>query len=407
MTKRRDFIKKSILGTTGIAVSSVGINSDASAAPQEIQHQKNWQNDPTWRKIKYGDWGGPGVSAKAGPMDTILLKDHAPRSTVVTQETFVQKAKYPAIDSHVHVVARSSEDIADWVRTMDEVGIEISVVLTGATGERFDALVASLKNAYPGRFQLYCGMDFTDIDKPDYSERVVAELIRCHKMGACGVGEISDKGSGIVSPNYSGDYAQQDKSKPKRLHPDDPRLDAFWEKCADLKMPVNLHVADHPSCWTPLDVFQERTPDYQHFNLYDKDVLPFDELMERRNRTLEKHPRTIFVACHLSNMGHNLTALSQAMDKYPNLYLDTSARDYELGRTPRTSAKFLAKYKNRIVFGTDMGRQKSMYQIHWRLFETDDDYIPGRVGWKYYGLDLPPKVLKAIYRDTAKKIFNI
>jgi uncharacterized protein len=399
MTKRRDFLKNSLIGTAGITIGGAGLSTGISAPIDNVQRKTDWQNDPEWRKIKYGDWGGPGVSARPGPMDSLLLKDHAPRSNVVTQETFVPKAKYPAIDSHVHVVARTPEDIADWVRTMDEVGIEISVVLTGATGKAFDNYVDLLVKAYPGRFQLYCGMDFTDIDKSDYSGRVTAELVRCHNMGACGVGEISDKGSGIqggppLPPN-------------KRLHPDDPRLDAFWEKCADLKMPINLHVADHPSCWTPLDVFQERTPDYQHFNLFDKDVLSFDELIARRNRTLEKHPRTIFVACHLGNQGHDLAKLGQAMDKYPNLYLDTSARDYELGRTPRASAKFLAKYRNRIVFGTDMGRQKSMFQIHWRLFETSDDYIPGRVGWRYYGLDLPPKVLKAIYRDTAKKIFNI
>ena len=85
----------------------------------------------------------------------------------------------------------------------------------------------------------------------------------------------------------------------------------------------------------------------------------------------------------------------------------TSARDYELGRTPRASAKFLNKYRERIVFGTDMGRKRSMYQIHWRLFETADDYIPGRVGWRYYGLELPDETLKALYRDTAKSIFRI
>lgn len=387
--------------TAGIATGCMGFStkSCSSTPTVDTRSQKDWQNDPFWRETKYGDWGGPGVSVKPGPMDTILLKDHAPRSSVVTQETFVPKAKYPAIDSHVHVVGRTPEEVAEWVRTMDEVGMETSLVLTGSIGEEFDALVDSLPKAYPGRFMLYCGMDRTDIDKPDYSKRVVEELVRCHEMGACGVGEISDKGLGFT----------RNPSLPpnKRLHPDDPRLDAFWEKCADLKMPVNLHVADHPSCWTPLDVFQERTPDYQHFNLYDKDVPSFDELIAKRDRTLEKHPRTIFIACHMGNQGHNLAALAKAMEKYPNLYLDTSARDYEIGRTPRASVKFLNKYKDRILFGTDMGREKSMYQIHWRLLETADEYIPGRVGWRYYGLELPDSTLKALYRDTAKKIFNI
>lgn len=402
MTKRRDFIKKSVLGlTAGVVTGGMSINAKPtdSFSVTKSELQKDWHTDPEWSKIKYGGWGGPGVSAGPGPMDSILVKDYAPRSSVVTKETFVPKAKYPVIDSHVHIVGNTPEEVADWVRTMDEVGMETSVVLTGAVGDEFDTLIDSLVNAYPGRFQLYCGMDRTNIDDPDYPERVVAELERCHEKGAIGVGEISDKGYGITRDS--------DLPREQRLHPDDTRLDAFWEKCGELKMPVNLHVADHPSCWTPLDVYQERTPDYQHFNKYGLDVPSHGELIEKRNKTLEKHPNTIFIACHLGNQGHDLVALSQDMDKYNNLYIDTSARDYELGRTPRTSAKFLNKYKNRIVFGTDQGREKSMYQMHWQLLETDDEYIVGRVGWRLYGLDLPASTLKALYQGTAKRIFNI
>ncbi|VAW25131.1 amidohydrolase 2 [hydrothermal vent metagenome] len=411
MTKRRDFIKKSVLGlTAGIATGGMSLNAKPSTSVSIANGgvQKDWHKDPEWREIKYGGWGGPGVSPGPGPMDDILVKDYAPRSSVVTQETFVPKAKYQVIDSHVHVLARTPEEVADWVKTMDEVGIETSLVLTGVTGDEFDALVDSLPKAFPGRFQLYCGMDKTNIDKPDYSERVVAELERCYTKGAIGVGEITDKGYGIVSPKFDGNY-DKPASLPrnKRLHPDDDRLDNFWGKCAELGMPVSLHVADHPSCWTPLDVYQERTPDYQHFNKYGLDVPSYAELIEKRNRTLKKHPNTIFISCHLGNQGHDLEALSHDMDKYPNLYLDTSARDYEMGRTPRTSAKFLEKYKGRILFGTDQSREKSMYQMHWRLLETADEYIVGRLGWRYYGLDLSDSVLKSMYYNTASKILNL
>jgi len=403
MAKRRDFIRKSLIGTSGIAFASMALRckSPTSTPSPTVdgQSHKDWHTDPEWSKRKYGGWGGPGVSAVPGPMDTILVRDYAPGSSVITKETFVPKAKYPVIDSHVHVVARTPKEVAEWVSTMDEVGVDKSIVLTEATGSAFDALIESLPKAYPDKFLLYCGMDTTDIDKPDYSGRVVAELVRCYNKGARGVGEIIDKGFGIT----------EDIGLPrdKRLHPDDPRLDAFWEKCAELKMPVNLHVADHPSCWTPLDVYQERSPDYQHFNLYGKDVPTYDEMITIRNRTVEKHPTTIFIACHLGNQGNDLEKLSLALDKYPNLYFDTSARDYEMGRTPRSSARFLTKYKDRILFGTDQSREKSMYQIHWRLLETDDEYIIGRVGWRYYGLELPEPVLESLYRGTAKKIFDI
>jgi uncharacterized protein len=394
MTKRREFIKKSITGTTVLAFSGFGFSS-ATAVPTTDQ----WQTNPDWLRIKFGDWGGPGVSSRPGPMDAMLVKDWAPKSTVVTKETFVEKAKYPAIDCHLHIYARTPDQVEEWVKTMDEVGIEKSVILTGATGKDFDGLVELYLKSYPGRFILYCGIDTTDIENPDFSQRIAAELERCYRMGALGVGEVSDKGFGITR--------ETTLPRGKRLHPDDPRLDSFWKKCSELKLPVNIHFADHPSCWTPLDVFQERTPDYQHFNMYETGALHFDELMAIRDRTLARHPGTVFIACHLSNQGHDLASLSQIMDKYPNLYLDTSARDYEMGRTPRSSARFLGKYKDRIMFGTDMGRRKSMFQIHWRLLETDDEYITGRVGWKYYGLNLPDRVLRAIYRGTARKVHNI
>jgi predicted TIM-barrel fold metal-dependent hydrolase len=359
---------------------------------------KDWSIDTEWIKARYGAWGGPGVRAAPGPMDAVALKDYAPKPSVVVPETSVPKARYPAVDIHTHVTARTPQEVKEWVRTMDEVGIETSVVLTGATGAEFDKLVELYLKPYPTRFQLYCGLERRDIDKPDYPERAVLELVRCYQQGARGVGEITDKGSGVSRDT--------NLARDKRLHPDDPRLDRFWQKCAELKIPISLHVADHPSCWTPLDVHQERTPDYQHFNQYGKDVSSHEELIAMRNRTLAKHPKTIFVACHLGNQGHDLAALGKELDRYPNLYLDISARDYEVGRTPRAAVKFLTKYKDRILFGTDMGRQKEMFQAWWRLFESGDEFMPGRVWWRYYGLELPVPVLESLYRGNARRILN-
>ncbi len=357
-----------------------------------------WQADPEWIKTKYGGWGGPGVNPAPGPMDTILLKDWAPRTSVVVPETFVAKAKYPAIDVHAHVNARTPEEVTAWVKTMDEVGIARTIILTGATGAEFDKLVDLYLKPYPTRFQLWCGIDTTDIDKPDYPARAAAELERCYRKGARGTGELTDKGWGFGRGNHL--------PRDRRLHPDDPRLDLFWNKAAELKIPASVHIADHPSCWTPLDVFQERTPDYQHFSQWGKDVPSYQDLIDIRDRLLARHPKTLFLACHLGNQGNDLATLSKELDKYPNLYLDIAARDYEVGRAPRAAVKFLTKYRNRVLFGTDMGRQEIMYRSWWRLFETADENMPGRVWWRYYGLDLPAPALEALYRGNAKKLLN-
>jgi predicted TIM-barrel fold metal-dependent hydrolase len=354
--------------------------------------------DLEWIKARYGAWGGPGVNAAPGAMDSILVKDYAPKSSIVARESFIAKAHSPVIDVHAHVNANTPAEVQAWVRTMDEVGVETTIILTGATGAKFDRLVELYLKPYPTRFQLYCGLDTAHFDQPDYAQRAVDELVRCYRKGARGVGELTDKGYG-----FGGDPSMP---RAKRLHPDDARLDPFWKKCAELKLPANVHIADHPSCWKPLDVYQERTPDYQHFNLYRKDVPSYEELIAFRDRTLAKNPNTRFIACHLGNQGHDLSALSKELDTYPNLYLDISARDYEVGRTPRAAAKFLAAYRSRVLFGTDMGREKSMYQAWWRLFESADEFMPGRMWWRYYGLELPAPVLAGLYSENARAVMN-
>ena len=47
-----------------------------------------------------------------------------------------------------------------------------------------------------------------------------------------------------------------------------------------------------------------------------------------------------------------------------------------------------------------------MYEGWWRLLETADEYIPGRIWWPYYGLELNKDTLKSIYRETALKVLN-
>jgi uncharacterized protein len=331
-------------------------------------------------------------------MGAIAIKDYAPDSSLIVPEHHPPKARYPVIDVHAHVYAKTPQEVDAWVRTMDETGVQTTVILTGATGSEFDHLVDLYLKAHPGRFQLYCGLEAKDIEAPDYPQRAVAELVRCYKKGARGVGELSDKGSGYThGPQLP---------RGKRLHPDDARLDLFWKKCAELKLPVNIHMADHPSAWRPPDNHQERSPSYQRYNQFGKDVPSYEEILAIRDRLLDRQPQTIFIACHFSNQGNDLATLSKVLDRFPNLNVDMSARSYELGREPRTAAKFLERYQDRVLFGTDMGRDKKMYLAWWRLLETPDEYMPGPSWWRLYGLELSDKALEKIYRGNALKVLN-
>ena len=147
-------------------------------------------------------------------------------------------------------------------------------------------------------------------------------------------------------------------------------------------------------------------PFFQIFNQYGQDVPSYEELLRIRDHTIERHPKNTFLLAHFGNQGNDMSALAQAMDKHPNMMVDISARDYEFGREPFTAANFMSKYKDRVVFGTDLVQTPDMYRHWWRMLETHDEFIPGPNLWRLYGLGLPRPVLQAIYRDNAIRIMN-
>jgi predicted TIM-barrel fold metal-dependent hydrolase len=332
--------------------------------------------------------------------EKLLLKDYHPQPIHKIPITEVPKAKFPVIDMHAHVNARTAEEILAWIMTMDEVGIERTIVLTGATGTRLNDIQAMYAK-HADRFDLWCGIDYTGFDKPGYGPAAAAEIERCFRLGARGVGEIIDKGSGIA----------RSASVEARMHPDDPRMDPVWQKCAELGMPVSLHVADPVWAYQPMDANNDGLMNAFTWRLDNRsDIVKFDGMIDILERTLKRHPKTTFVACHLANLDFDLDRLGRLLDTYPNLYADTSARFGETAAAPRATTRFLTNHTGRVVYGTDQGREAIMYRNSFRILETLDEhfYMPRfyNYHWNLSGFGLPDAVLRSIYRDTALKIIT-
>jgi predicted TIM-barrel fold metal-dependent hydrolase len=331
---------------------------------------------------------------------TIL--DYRPRSTLVTSEHMVPRAKFPAIDFHGHIsqMLGSEAGIASLRGSMDSLNLRVIIAADGVSGDRLKTVVAAV-NASPlrDRVRIFTGINFNGVG-PGWADRAVAQLRADVAAGAVGIGEIG-KNFGLTAKKADG----------TRLRIDDPELQPVWAEAARLGVPVFIHTADpqeffkdsidfHNERWLELALFPgRRWPTSQYPS--------FEQLMKERDNLFRQNPRTTFVAAHMGWHANDLPRLGKMLDAMPNVYTEMGAVLYDIGRQPRAAHDFFIKYQDRILFGKD-SFQPEEYPYYWRVFETRDDYFDYyrdyHAFWKLYGIDLPDAVLKKVYFDNALRI---
>jgi predicted TIM-barrel fold metal-dependent hydrolase len=337
----------------------------------------------------------------------ILLKDYRPVSIHQVPRTTVTRARHPAIDVHTHDYAKTPEEVDRWVAAMDGANIRRSIVLTFATGDDFAALVERY-GRHPTRFELWCSFDFAGCDQPGWSARAVAELERCQRLGARGVGELIDKGMGFRPLATRATVAALigDTLGP---HLDDPRLKPLLERCADLRMPVNVHVAEDAWMYLPPDASNDGLMNAAKWkvDLTRPGIAGHEQLITTLAEAVRDNPRTTFIACHLANCCADLARLGRLLDEHPNLYADISARYGEIAPIPRTAGAFIEKYRTRLLFGTDYNFSGNFYPVAFRILESADEHFYDeriRYHWALHGLALSDETLRALYHGNAERI---
>lgn len=329
--------------------------------------------------------------------ENIKLKDYRPVSAYKVPVSKIAKAKYPAIDIHSHPYATSDAHLKKWVETMDQAGIEKTIIMTTTAGAKFDSIYAHYAK-YPGRFDVWCGFDYTGYQEPGWSEKAVKELERCYKVGARGVGELGDKGLGELFSEPVPGYG---------LHVDDKKMKPLFEKCAALKIPVEIHVAEPYWMYLPMDSTNDGLMNAYDWriDLKQKGILDHGQLIKTLENVVRDNPKTTFIACHLANCEYDLTILGNILDKYPNLYAEFGARYGETATIPKYMNAFCEKYQDRLLYGTDMGFSPQMYSTTFRILESNDEHFYEtdlfNYHWPLYGFGLKDQVLKKIYRDNA------
>lgn len=333
-------------------------------------------------------------------VEDLLLENFRPQSIYRVPATDVQQARFPVIDMHSHAYAGSQAELEQWVRNMDAVGIERTIILTGAVGERLDSLYRAYAQ-FGDRFEVWCGLDLRGYDEPGFGPAAVAELERCVALGGRGVGELSDKGRGLVSGGITA----------HGLHPDDPRMDPIFRKAAELGIIINLHVADPMWMYMPMDSTNDGLMTSYRWRLDDQpDIVDHAGMMQILDRTLARHPETTFNVVHYANLTYDLAQLDDLLTRHPNLNVDVSARYAEISQIPRAAKQFIEKHADRVLYGTDLGFDDDMYRTTFRILQTEDEHFYAhdifRQHWALRGLGLSDDTLRKVYRDNALRLLN-
>jgi predicted TIM-barrel fold metal-dependent hydrolase len=370
-------------------------------------------------------------AAAASQGAPLSLEEYQPTSMLRVPETRVARAKYPVIDIHTHITdakvykngvgLSAARDVAatpqELLTVMDRKNIRSMVNLTGGYGSGLKETIARYDDAYRGRFYTMTEPTYEKFLEPNYPQLQAEAIEQAHQDGARGLKILKTLGL----------YLRSDITSGTLVAIDDKRFDPMWDTCGQLKMPVAIHIADPVAFFTPTDRFNERYEELHNhpdWSFYGRDFPKFMELIEARNRMMARHPNTHFIVLHTGNYAENLQNVSENLDRFPHMTVDTAARIGELGRQPRASQKFFDKYQDRILFGTDATPHDPevpqqifgdrLYEIYYRFFETNDEYFnyspaktPPQGRWEISGINLSDQILEKVYNGNAKRELGI
>jgi predicted TIM-barrel fold metal-dependent hydrolase len=295
--------------------------------------------------------------------------------------------------------------------------VALCVSLDGGMGDALDEHLAYLA-PHEGRFLVFANIDWRgdgrdddpaswDCHRPDFARRTVRRLAEAQRRGVVGLKVFKDLGLGVRNADGS------------LVAVDDPRWDPLWKAAGELGLPVILHVGDPLAFFEPIDAQNERWeelmrhPDWS-YHAVDPRGRPWPthaELLAAFQRVVERNPSTTFIAAHLGNLPEDLAAVGAWLDRAPNLMVELSSRIAELGRQPYTARRFLIRYQNRVLWGSDGPRPAARLDANWRFLETRDEYFPYAETpfppqglWWIDGLGLPDAVLQKVYQRNAERL---
>ena len=292
------------------------------------------------------------------------------------------------IDIHAHAIAFheyypphrnglvfvSPEEVIGFYDKLNiEKGILLALVSPEAQMAPFTSEAGKyISTLYPERFEWACCVDPRALDNADCSD--LGYLLSHYKsLGAKGMGELT-----------------------AQLYADDPKMDNLFSACAELDLPVTIHIAPQFD-WC--------------YGIVDDLGLP------RIEKMLAKHPKLKLVGhsqCFWSEISADVTKetrgnyptgkvipgrIVELMRNYENLYCDLSAGSgaNALMRDPEFAARFIEEFPDRLMYACDICHPTNQHPFEFNNF-LDDMVEKGYISLENY---------KKLVRENAIKVFNL
>jgi uncharacterized protein len=248
--------------------------------------------------------------------ETLLLKDYRPISIYKIPVTHVARARYPIIDMHSHPYAKTDAEIATWLKNMDATNVEKTLILTMSTGNAFDEIHGKYSK-YPERFELWCGLDFSEYQQPSFPDGAVKELQRCGDAGARESGKFTTKDRAALRKIQRSGHASRCSAHGRGLGKGGRTANADQPSRGRPDLDVSTHGRAQRRPDERRRVASRQSARHRQASRHDR---------HSRAHTLARHRGTTFVACHFANLDYDLAHLGEVLDRHPNLYADIAAR---------------------------------------------------------------------------------
>lgn len=324
---------------------------------------------------------------------------------------------FSKVDAHIHFNA----DRDDVLRLARRYGFDLLTINTPVPdfpppGRQLE-LARTYRRSGGVRLDRAVTVDTADLFRDDWEAQAEDFVRQQVEEGAVGVKFWKNIGLSLRRPDGS------------FVMPDAPELRPLLDFLEAQGVPVLGHQGEPRNCWLPLEEmtvqsdrdYYARHPEYHMYR--HSDYPAYQEHIDARDALLERHPELTFVGLHLASLEWSLEAVARRLDRFPRMAVDLAERFSHLylhaARDRQAVISFFRRYQDRIIYGTDIiddpakeadevcRELEERWQTHWKFLSGDGEMRSNQIGRSFRGLNLPPKILRKIYRENAVRWYGL